>query len=365
MAKKINPKMILADINAGMNKNALMSKYGLSASQFESAMRKLNEAGFLTGHQVLKRADASSEAQAPSRCPACATPLARGLDECPKCGVIFAKYHIDEEPTPKDISNRVTLPDLLKGEAVNVDQRSPLVRIGALAGFVIIVAAAAFLFFRSSSEAPQSSRKGSRAVSVTAPADSVSAPETGSEVTETSEEAGVESKTAPLEGTTTRSGAEENRPETEAETSETAIAIPPRESTLAEDEAAVTTAEKRSEQSNVDMDKALDLLGESMIQDFDRAVRQWTSVDFKRFAARARQTLDGVPAEGLPEEVHQTGENLILQLQLESPETAAQDFRQLAALIRPQLNGLSQESKTKFIKAAQELKRDIENSIAR
>lgn len=365
MAKKINPKMILADMNAGMGKNALMSKYGLSASQFESAMRKLNEAGFLTGHQVLKPADASLKAEAHSRCPACAAPLARGLDECPKCGVIFAKYHTVEEPPPKDTSNRVALPDLLKGEAVNVEQRSPLIRIGALAGFGIIVAAAAFFFFRSSSEAPQSSRKGPQAVSVTAPAESASAPEAGSEVTETSEEAAIESKIAPQDGTTARSGSEENRPETEAETPETAIAIPPRESTLAEDEAAVPTPQKPPEQSNVDMDKALDLLGESMIQDFDRAVRQWTSDDFKRFAARARQTLDGVPAEGLPEAVRQTGEELILQLQLESPETAAEDFRQLAALIRPELNGLSQESKTKFIKAAQEIKRDIETSITR
>ena len=365
MPKKINPKMILADINAGMDKHALMSKYDLSAAQFESAMRKLNQAGFLTGPQVLKPPDTLSGERTPSRCPACATPLARGLDECPKCGVIFAKYHIVEEPPPKDTSDRITLPDLLKGEAVNVDRRPPWVRIGALAGFVIIVAAAAFFFFRSSSEGPQSGRKGTQQLSVTAPAKSAPTPEAGSEVTETSEEAGAVSKTSLPEGTTTRSGSEETRPETELETSETAIAIPLKESTLAEDEAAVSTTEKRAEQSNVDMEKALDLLGQSMIQDFDRAVRQWTSDDFKRFSARARQTLDGASANALPDTIRQAGENLVLQLQLESPETAAEAFRQLAALIRPEVNELPQESKTKFIKAAQEIKRDLANSITR
>ena len=115
----------------------------------------------------------------------------------------------------------------------------------------------------------------------------------------------------------------------------------------------------------MDMEKTLDLLGESMIRDFDRAVRQWTSDDFKRFAARASQTLDNVSTEGLPDAIRQTGENLILQLRLESPDTAAEAFSQLAGLVRPELNGLSQESRTNFIKAAQEIKRDIETSITR
>ncbi len=365
MAKKINPKMILADINAGMDKHALMSKYGLSATQFESAMRKLNEAGFLTDHQVMKPADAPLGAHSPSKCPACATPLPEGLDECPKCGVIFAKYHTAvEELPPKDTSHRVPLPDLLKGESVKVEQRSPLVWIGALAGFVIIVAVAAFFFFRSSSEAPAPSGKAPEPAAVTVPAESPSTPETGSEATETSEEAGVESSSASPEEPRS-SGPTDSQPETEGETAQTAVAIPPKESTLAEDEAAVQTPEKSSEQSDVGMEKELDLLGQSMIQDFDRAVRQWTSDDFRRFAAQAKQTLGKVSVEGLPDAIRQTGEDLILQLQLESPETAGEAFRQLAALIRPELNRLSKESKTKFIKAAQEIKRDIETSITR
>jgi hypothetical protein len=342
----------------------LMSKYGLSARQFDSAMRKLNEAGFLTGHQVPRPTDAALGTQTPSRCPACAAPLAKGLDECPKCGVIFAKYHIVEEPPPKDTSDRIPLPDLLKGEAVTVGQRSPLVWIGALTGFAIIVAAAAFLFFRPSLEAPQSIRKGPE-VAVTAPAEPPSTPEPRSELTETSEEHGVESRAAAPGETTTNRGSEDNRSGTAEATSETAIAIPTGESTLAEDEAAVPAPENRAEQSNVDMKKTLDLLSQSMVRDFDRAVRQWTSDDFKRFATRAGQTLDEVSTEGLPDEIRQTGENLILQLRLESPENAAEAFRQLAALVRPELDGLSQESKTKFIKSAQEIKRDIETSITR
>ena len=365
MAKKINPKMILADINAGMDKKALMTKYGLSATQYDSAMRKLTEAGFLTGPQALGQTDAAFGTQAaPSRCPACAVPVARGLDECPKCGVIFAKYHVVGEPPPNDSSHRVQLPDLLRGEAVQVEQKSPLVRIGGLAGFVIIIAAAAFFFFRSSSETPQSSPK-KLETAVTAPQQSVSAPETGPLVTETSEEAGVERKAPAPEGSTITTTPDDSHPETETETPETPVAEPPRQSTPAEDEATAPTQGKSAEQPNMDMEKTLDLLGESMIRDFDRAVRQWTSDDFKRFAARASQTLDNVSTEGLPDAIRQTGENLILQLRLESPDTAAEAFSQLAGLVRPELNGLSQESRTNFIKAAQEIKRDIETSITR
>jgi hypothetical protein len=363
VAKKINPKMILADISAGMDKKALMAKYGLSATQFDSAMRKLTEAGFITGPRALRSSDAAFGGQAPTRCPACATPVARGLDECPKCGVIFAKYHVVEEPPPHDSSDRVPLPDLLRGEAVNVEHKSPLVWVAALAGFAIVVAAA-FFFFRSSSEAPESSPKKPE-TAVTAPQQSVSAPETVPLVAETSEEAGVESKAPAPEGSTITTTPDDSHPETETETPETVVAEPPRQSTPTEDEPTAPTQEKGAEQSNMDMEKTLDSLGESMIRDFDRAVRQWTSDDFKRFAARASQTLDNVSTGGLPDAVRQTGENLILQLRLESPDTAAEAFRQLAGLVRPELNGLSQESRTNFIKAAQEIKRDIETSITR
>jgi hypothetical protein len=364
VAKKINPKMILADISAGMDKKALMTKYGLSAKQFDSAMRKLTEAGFLTGPQALRQTDAAFGAQAPSKCPACAVPVTRGLDECPKCGVIFAKYHMVEEPPPHDSSHRVALPDLLRGEAVQVEQKSPLVRIGALAGFVIIVAAAAFFFFRSSSETPESSPKKPE-TAVTAPQQSVSAPEAVPQVTETSEEADVDRNAPAPEGSTITTAPEDSHPETETDTSEAAVAEPPRQSTPAEDEAAAPTQEKGAPQSNMDTEKALDLLGESMIRDFDRAVRQWTSDDFKRFAARASQTLDNVSTEGLPDAIRQTGENLILQLRLESPDNAAEAFRQLAGQVRPELNGLSSESRANFIRAAQEIKRDVETSITR
>ncbi len=360
MAKKVNSKMILADINAGMDKHALMSKYGLSAAQFESAMRKLNEAGFLTAPQVLPPPHTPSGAQTPSRCPACGNPLTRGLEECPKCGVIFAKYHVVEEPPlPKDSSMRVPLPDLLKGEAVNVDQRSPLVRIGALAAFIVIIGVGAFFFFRSSSAPPRSSPNEPKAVGVTAPAESASGQGVDSEATESTEEAPVEGSGATSPNETTI------QPETVEETSETAIALPQRESSLAEDQAAVPTAEKPAEQPNVNVEKTLDSLSQSMIQTFDRAVRQWTPDDFRRFADRARQTLDEVSADGLPDAIRESGENLILQLSMESPETATEAFRQTAALVRPELNKLSPESKNRFIKAAQEIKRDVEASINR
>ena len=57
--------MLLADMNAGMDKNALMAKYDLSAAQFESAMRKLSEPTSLSGRQVPKPADAETRAAKP------------------------------------------------------------------------------------------------------------------------------------------------------------------------------------------------------------------------------------------------------------------------------------------------------------
>src|SRR5208337_5233582 len=116
-------KMLLADMNAGMDKNALMNKYSLSDAQFESAMRKINEPTSLSGRQFLKATDSETEVQTASRCPACAAPVSGELTECPKCGIIFAKYHITDVPA-KEATTKVQLPDLLKGEAVKVDERS-------------------------------------------------------------------------------------------------------------------------------------------------------------------------------------------------------------------------------------------------
>ena len=266
-----------------------------------------------------------------------------------------------EEP-PKEDAKKVQLPDLLKGEAVKVDERSIAVWIGALVGLAVVITVV-FIFFRPWSQSSQSTPGEPKAVGTRGPSEPKPVVDTDLEAPDTTEETSPEVTTGLPAGSQKGRGSEVTPPE-EA-TSQSAIAIPPTESTLAEDEAAVTTPEKRSEQSNVDMEKTLDSLGQSMIQDFDRAVGQWTSDDFKRFADRARQTLDEVSAEGLSDAIRQTGENLILQLQMESPETAAEAFRKLVALIRPELNGLSRESKAKFIKATQEIKRDIETSITR
>ncbi|HTY22349.1 MAG TPA: hypothetical protein VMC85_04415, partial [Desulfomonilaceae bacterium] len=58
----------------------------------------------------------------------------------------------------------------------------------------------------------------------------------------------------------------------------------------------------------------------------------------------------------------QTAQNLIEQLQTESREGAAQAFRQLIGLIKPELQKASQESRAKFFASSQEIRRDIENS---
>ena len=151
----------------------------------------------------------------------------------------------------------------------------------------------------------------------------------------------------------------------EGSTSQGAVALEPSESLSAEDEAAVPTAEKRATQSVAEMGTRMDALGQSMIQSFDRAVQQWNSADFKRFADRARQTLDEAAGEGLSESIREAGENLIQELRIESPATAAEAFKKVVSLVRQELDQLTPESKTNFIKSAQGIKRDIDTSITR
>ena len=109
----------------------------------------------------------------------------------------------------------------------------------------------------------------------------------------------------------------------------------------------------------------MDALGQSMIHSFDRAVKQWNSDDFKRFADRARQTLDEAAGDGLSESIREAGENLIQELRIESPATAVEAFKKVVSLLRQKLDQLTPESKTNFIKSAQEIKRDIDTSITR
>jgi hypothetical protein len=362
VAKKISRKMLLADMNAGLNKAALMEKYELTDLQFESVMRKINEPTSLSGRHFSHGTDAETNAQSTSRCPACSARISAALTECPKCGIIFAKYNTHEE-LPEQDAKKVQLPDLLKGQAIKVDERSSVVWIGGLIGVAIVIAVV-FIFFRPWPMSSQSSSTEPKSITAKGPAKSEPVTDADLESSDTTEESSLE----PPGGSSTSSKRDRSAEiviQPEGSTSQGAVALEPSESLSAEDEAAVPTAEKRASQSVAEMGTTMDALGQSMIQSFDRAVKQWNSADFKRFADRARQTLDEAAGEGLSESIREAGENLIQELRIESPATAAEAFKKVVSLVRQELDQLTPESKTNFIKSAQGIKRDIDTSITR
>ncbi len=362
MAKKISRKMLLADMNAGMGKTALMNKYGLSEAQFESALRKINEPTSVSGHQYAKRTDDETKAHDGSRCPACNALLSGADTECPKCGIIFAKYHVVEEPLKDGTGGTVHIPDLLKGESVKIQERPMAVWIGTAIGIVVVLAVA-FIYFRPWPLLPQSSSTEAKLVTTQRPPQSRTVVETDLDAPDASEESGPELSTEPPGSKTNEPSEVINPPE--VSTSQGAVAITPGRSISAEDEAAVPTAEKRAKQPPADHGKVLDALGQAMIQSFDRAVKQWNSEDFRRFTDRARQKLDEASAGGLSQSVREAGEDLIEQLRIESPATAVEAFKRMVPLIRQEVNELSAEAKNNFIKSAQEMKRDLDASITK
>lgn len=325
-------------------------------------MRKINEPTSLSGRQFSGGTDAEIKAQSASRCPACSAPISGTLPECPKCGIIFAKYNVLEEPLNED-AKKVRLPDLLKGEAVKVGERSSVVWVGGLIGVAVVIAVL-FIFFRPWPLSSRSSSTEPKSITTKSQSESEPVADTDLEPPDSTEEVSPE---APA-GSPTSSKTEptsEIVDEPEGPTSQSAVAIPPSESITAEDEAAVPTAEKGATQSPVEGGVMLDALGQGMTQSFDRAVKQWNSDDFRRFADRARQKLDEASVGALPESIREEGENLIQQLRSESPATAVEAFKRIVSLIRPKLDELTPESKTNFIKSAQEIKRDIDSSITR
>jgi len=349
-------------MNAGLDKAALMKKYELSDAQFESAMRKINEPTSPSGRQFSRGTDAEINAESAFRCPACSTKISGALTECPKCGIIFAKYNVLDEPSRQD-AKKVQLPDLLKGEAIKVDERSSKVWIGGLIGVAVVIAVV-FIFFR---PWPLSSQPGStepKSITTKGPSKSEPAMDANLEPPDTTEETDLEVPAGPSTSSK-KDQSSEIIDLPEDRTSQSAVAIQPGESISAEDEVAVPTAEKRATQSAAETGKMLDALGQAIIQSFDRAVKQWNSDDFKRFADRARQQLDEAAGGGLSESIRQAGENLIQQLRIESPATSAEAFKKIVSSIRPELDKLTPESKTNFIKSAQEIKRDIDTSITR
>lgn len=97
--RTINAKLILKDIQAGVDESEIKQKYKLTHKGYQSVFQKLSAMGLLKesdphfGASTPKQKPRNPERDVPItwRCPACGTPQTRAYEECPHCGVIVAK----------------------------------------------------------------------------------------------------------------------------------------------------------------------------------------------------------------------------------------------------------------------------------
>lgn len=94
--KTVQVKQVLADIRAGMHDNALMQKYELSPGQLKSLMQKLEDAGLVKKPVEELVPEKPSYYDTVFTCPACGLNAPEEFDECPRCGVVPAKYRPSE-----------------------------------------------------------------------------------------------------------------------------------------------------------------------------------------------------------------------------------------------------------------------------
>jgi hypothetical protein len=98
--RKLSAKEIVEDIRSGMDGTGLKRKYGLSDKALQSLCTKLLTAGALAENEIGRlmplRDWAKESHQGPAKalwhCPACNTPQATEMSECPACGVIVEKF---------------------------------------------------------------------------------------------------------------------------------------------------------------------------------------------------------------------------------------------------------------------------------
>ena len=117
--RPIQPSEILYDILVGMPNRDLMEKYGLSATDFETVLRKLVQAGSLKQSEVDSRLQILERSSPVTPlCPKCGA-YQSGVDErCSSCGHMLAEIVTSEskpqaEPMPRD--DRDGLKAILKG----------------------------------------------------------------------------------------------------------------------------------------------------------------------------------------------------------------------------------------------------------
>jgi len=103
--RKISAKEILADIRSGMDASGLKRKYQLSDKALDSVCAQLAVKGALTEHEIRRLRSLRDTSEAPPeipkrprwRCPACNTPQAAEMPECPACGVVVEKFVAAQE----------------------------------------------------------------------------------------------------------------------------------------------------------------------------------------------------------------------------------------------------------------------------
>ena len=97
--RKLSAKQILADIRSGMDRRALKRKYALSDKALDSVCARLAAKGALSEREIRGLSPERHSPKAPPvvpersgwRCPACNTPQATAMPECPVCGVVVEK----------------------------------------------------------------------------------------------------------------------------------------------------------------------------------------------------------------------------------------------------------------------------------
>jgi hypothetical protein len=97
--RTINAKLIVEDIQAGVDESEIKRRFNLSDKGYQSVLQKLSEKGLLTksgSHSPTpgpssEPKHARPEAPMTWRCPGCDMPQTRAYDECPHCGIIVAK----------------------------------------------------------------------------------------------------------------------------------------------------------------------------------------------------------------------------------------------------------------------------------
>ncbi len=140
--RTINARLILKDIQSGLDESEIKRKFQLSDNGYQSVIQKLSALGLLkesgphSGVSPPKHEPKPLEREISIawRCPACGTPQTRAYKECPHCGVIVAKAAAMRSQTyPEPQSSGYETRNSYSG----LPSRWPIIIVGILA-FVLV-----------------------------------------------------------------------------------------------------------------------------------------------------------------------------------------------------------------------------------